>query len=84
MITDAILSLFYAGAEAIVGLFPAASSVGSPDLSGIGQAIAMGRAFDAGLPISETVTLLQMYLTWLVGLFGLALIIRIYKLLPFT
>lgn len=85
MITDAILSLFYAGAEAIVSLFPTQVSVGSvPDLSGIGQAVALGRAFDAGLPISETITLAQMYLTWLVGLFALALVIRVYKLLPFT
>lgn len=84
MITDLLLSIFFVAAEAVVGLLPAEGSIGAPDLSGISTAVGIGKAFDAGLPISETITIIHAYLIWLVGLFAIGITVRIWKMLPFT
>lgn len=79
MIVDALLGLLLGVAETLVGALPAA---GDLMLDGFGQAVSAFRAFDSGLPVSETIAMGLMCLSIIGGIFVVRLFITLYHMIP--
>lgn len=72
MIIDGLLSIFIAAGEGIAGLLPDADTLA---LDGFGQAVTAFKAFDAGLPVTETLAMGLACLTIIGGIFVTRLVI---------
>lgn len=76
------MGAFFAMLEAAIELLPEGSDLAVFDsLPAVFQSM---RAFDVGLPITETLDWTVGYISVLGGVLGVRMILMVYKLLPFT
>lgn len=79
MIFDAIVGTLVGIAEAIIGALPEADDL---MLDGFGDAVAAFGAFDAGLPVSETIAMGLMCLSIIGGIFVTRLLLTLWHAIP--
>ena len=79
MIIEGLLSGLLAVVQAVVGLLPEAGELG---LDGFGQAVSAFGAFDAGLPVHETLAMAGMCLSIIGGIFATRLVLTIWHAIP--
>lgn len=79
MIVDALLGLLIGAAETVVSALPAADTL---MLDGFGDAVAAFRAFDSGLPVSETIAMGLMCLGIIGGIFVGRLFLTLWHAIP--
>lgn len=79
MIVEAIIGALVGIVAALVATLPQA---GDLDLMGFGEAIAAFKAFDAGLPVTETLVMGAMCLAVIGGIFVTRLFLTIWHAIP--